>query len=287
MAWLHVPSLGSPSAPVSEASTSDLSLPWEGDIELWPTSSGTPMQRPASWRGWKTRPWVQLLSGTISRPSLAAIGAAEWTSSLRGIPASRFPAPEAERAPKTRAISGLTFAASSAKYDRATSSWRTSEGTFPWASTECSVTLPASGSMRSGQLSEHRALALRTVDVKGREGGASLPQQVSTWPTPTSGDSKASGAAGYSTESGRHSGTTLTDATCGPPAPKAPRHSDPHRPALNPRFVESLMGFPVGWTSCLPHAPTDYAAWETPLSRFRQRWRSELLRLECRASNNP
>lgn len=32
------------------------------------------------------------------------------------------------------------------------------------------------------------------------------------WPTATVGDSKASGAAGYSTESGRHSGTTLTDA---------------------------------------------------------------------------
>lgn len=32
------------------------------------------------------------------------------------------------------------------------------------------------------------------------------------WPTPTATDAKASGAAGYSTDSGRHSGTTLTDA---------------------------------------------------------------------------
>jgi len=32
------------------------------------------------------------------------------------------------------------------------------------------------------------------------------------WPTPTRGDGAQSGAAGYSTESGRHPGTTLTDA---------------------------------------------------------------------------
>lgn len=37
-------------------------------------------------------------------------------------------------------------------------------------------------------------------------------EQRGTWPTPTSGDAKESGAAGYSTDSGRHSGTTLTDA---------------------------------------------------------------------------
>lgn len=35
------------------------------------------------------------------------------------------------------------------------------------------------------------------------------------WPTATATDAKASGAAGYSTASGRHSGTTLTDAASG------------------------------------------------------------------------
>lgn len=35
------------------------------------------------------------------------------------------------------------------------------------------------------------------------------------WPTATAGDAKASGAAAYSTASGRHSGTTLTDAAYG------------------------------------------------------------------------
>ena len=36
------------------------------------------------------------------------------------------------------------------------------------------------------------------------------------WPTPTATDAKASGAAGYSTASERHAGTTLTDATTRP-----------------------------------------------------------------------
>jgi hypothetical protein len=40
-----------------------------------------------------------------------------------------------------------------------------------------------------------------------------LAAQVLEWPTPTWKDHAQSGAAGYSTASGRHSGRTLTDAT--------------------------------------------------------------------------
>jgi hypothetical protein len=49
---------------------------------------------------------------------------------------------------------------------------------------------------------------------------------VGMWPTPTSQDSAASGAAGYSTASGRHSGTTLTDAAMRWPTPNARDHKD-------------------------------------------------------------
>ena len=34
-------------------------------------SSGTPRRRPLWWRGWKNRPWLGLLFGTISDPSTA------------------------------------------------------------------------------------------------------------------------------------------------------------------------------------------------------------------------
>jgi hypothetical protein len=100
------------------------------------------------------------------------------------------------------------------------------------------------------------------------------------WPTSTAGDTNRSGAAGYSTTvSGRHLGTTLTDATVGPrgrersstngsrresldwPTPNAAdgdRASDTHvrgnstlngaaNGKLNPRWVAQLMGLPADW----------------------------------------
>ena len=82
-------------------------------------------------------------------------------------------------------------------------------------------------------------------------GTPSLYTWAAKWPTPTAGDCKRSGAAGYSTKSGRHEGTTLTDATCRTPGLRRPEictHGGECRMRLNPRFVESLMGFPEGWT---------------------------------------
>ena len=57
-----------------------------------------------------------------------------------------------------------------------------------------------------------RASARRTDDT-----------EFSSWPTPTRQDSASSGSRNYSTESGRHSGTTLTDAArmAGWPTPQA------------------------------------------------------------------
>ena len=127
-------------------------------------------------------------------------------------------------------------------------------------------------------------------------------------------DSNASGSAGYSTESGRHTGTTLTDAAVrqwvpsvlawptprtqaseravvarphernghksnleevvalhGLPAPATCTHGGTCKPTLNPRFVEWLMGFPIGWTAFEPS--------ETAWPRWLRRMRSEILRL--------
>jgi hypothetical protein len=55
--------------------------------------------------------------------------------------------------------------------------------------------------MRSGRAYERQPLELHTVET---DGGA--------WPTATAADAKSSGSLAYSTESGRHSGETLTDA---------------------------------------------------------------------------
>jgi hypothetical protein len=78
-------------------------------------------------------------------------------------------------------------------------------------------------------------------------------------PTPCRSDSKRSGSAGYSTESGRHGGRTLTDCTVGPT--RAQRRNGPtltdcvdgpigarQKRRLNPAYVEWMLGLPAGWT---------------------------------------
>ena len=51
--------------------------------------------------------------------------------------------------------------------------------------------------------------------VLGRSGRPTSGSASGSWPTATRQDSAQSGAAAYSTESGRHAGTTLTDAARG------------------------------------------------------------------------
>jgi hypothetical protein len=94
-------------------------------------------------------------------------------------------------------------------------------------------------------------------------------QVVSAWPTPNAG-----GGTGYM--SGTHRDTwrpTLEGMAQGQravlhrgrPAPTTSKGGDNGSPpaVLNPRFVEALMGLPIGWTDCGPS--------ETPSCRSRPR----------------
>lgn len=63
----------------------------------------------------------------------------------------------------------------------------------------------------SGSSSWHTPRATDGSNGGPSQTGGALVPQVATWPTPTAMDSRASGAAGYQTET-RNSGTTLTDA---------------------------------------------------------------------------
>lgn len=61
----------------------------------------------------------------------------------------------------------------------------------------------------------------RRVSHSGKSNfGSFLNDAVAMWPTATVDDMKSSGSAGYSTESGRHAGTTPTDATRNWPTPQ-------------------------------------------------------------------
>jgi hypothetical protein len=126
-----------------------------------------------------------------------------------------------------------------------------------------------------------RQAELKAKGTNGNGCGTPLAMAVRIWPTPTGQDSEASGAAAYSTASGRHAGTTLTDAAvrglwatprkegfdagrhrgqadslhsqikqCATPTTRDSTTAESGK--LNPDWVESLMGFPQGWTAGLP-----------------------------------
>ena len=205
MAWHFVPGL----EPWSSAS----GLPWDGDTAVWVTSNATPTQQPSSWRGWKTRSWIRLLSGTISRPSTAQSGVDAWISSLRVSRASLTRPPARDADSRIPAGSGTMLPGSFARYDPSSSSWRTSQACLPLADfQQSSVIWPKSGSMRNGSVTARRK---RTRPTSGIGCGYSLPTPVAAasatgnrsgsaravwrpsltkmassglWPTPTAGD---------------------------------------------------------------------------------------------------
>src|SRR5258708_26690805 len=122
MAWLYAPGL--------EDLNLDSSLPSGTPTEPWLTLSGKPSQRPLSWRGWKTRPWIGRLSGTISRPSMAGHGVALWISYLAATRASHSAQQGSVSERVIRATSGLNLPDSFEKSNPRSSSARTSTLTF-------------------------------------------------------------------------------------------------------------------------------------------------------------
>jgi len=158
---------------------------------------------------------------------------------------------------------GASSRESFASFCRASSSWKTCPHSSEGVSIAFSATWPKSGLIACGVA---YALAMPGHRTKG---SGSL-----WWPTATATDRAQSGSAAYSTASGRHSGTTLTDAVRLFPTPTAQPYgsggngspgdrravfkrskvasldtiASREGGALNPAWVECLMGFPPGWT---------------------------------------
>ena len=229
---------------LSALGTEDLSSPSSASGQmpaLFVTASGKPTQRPSSWRGWQTRPWSRLLFGAATSPSFQPPHFSEWTSSPPASHASPGAVPDKVEAPRTSDGYGTTSHHFFAEWDREQSSWRTSHPSLfaeDWSSS--SLTWPRSGSMRSGLvyarvMSEHPTSAngfsfwptpntphggevMSEEDVlangqtpRGKR-QVHLQSLVKVWPTATAMDARSNGAEAYSTDSGRHLGTTLTDA---------------------------------------------------------------------------
>lgn len=191
MTWLYLPPACLPEpqthassacrcVPAQAVSTSGLPSPVP-NIELWVTSSGTPSPRPCSWRGWKMRPWIQRLSGTILPASTAAHGAARWISSLPDIRASRSAWRASAGARTIPATSGPMSPASSAKSNRPSSSSKMS----PIISASVSPKSPQDWSAWATGLRQASSRRRKSVRPIGASGCSSSPSARETsWPTP-------------------------------------------------------------------------------------------------------
>ena len=161
-----------------------------------------------------------------------------------------------------------------AKYDHASCLWKTAQCSL-FADLEQSLeTFPRWGSMRSGGLFQRQ---IAVPPIKGKESGLwltprasdtgkgerqetflarmgnrsdrcsqSLAAQVNnpkTWPTPTAHNSKETNAP---SEANRNTPTLAAQAGG----------------ALNPDWVEWLMGWPIGWTDLKPLAMDKCQSWQ-------------------------
>lgn len=166
-----------------------------------------------------------------------------------------------------------------ASYDHDSSSWKTSQRSLLAGSTECLVTLPRSGTIRSGSLCALPTLGHHTSgsdcsswptplssetgarNTKFAQGGTPL-SMAARWPTPTrcgnynrkglsatSGDRLAT-AVNWPTPTSRD----WKDGDCRNADVEANgllgrvALTDQPKGSLNPAWVETLQGFPQGWT---------------------------------------
>lgn len=281
--WLHVPksllSESSPSSPVAAGSISASSKRRKDELVLWSTSSGKPTQRPLSWRGWRNRPWLKLLSGTTSAPSTLERGVEQWISLLAARPVRTSASPARRQGSKANAAaSSFSTSASQTSQERPGSSGRT------WAGPQAEL-FGASSTLSSRKASGAPPSPFVLL-TWGRLNGAS---GSSSWPTATTRDAHSS-ARSTTTAEASHTGTTLLDATKEWATPAASLINYEETPesfrARSERLVSQgtrPLGANLGQEAKLWHAPlasettgghegrrdlrTDVANWSTPQAR--------------------
>jgi len=234
--WLLTSSL---SAQVSADSSLGLKRP-SRDPGFYAMSRGTHSQRPSSWRGWRTRPYVQPLYGAATL--LTSTGLRSLIKSIASppdSPASPFQSPAEWRESTTSASYGTTLPPASIWFDPPSSSWRTSQASLWGGYPTYSLPWPKKGMMRAGLVYE--------LPLPPTTGSAS-----SYWPTPSARDFR-SGKASQDTMA--HNARPLNEYVCSrldlTISKAGGNFSDPNL-RLNPLFVEMLMGWPKGWTGSGP-----------------------------------
>lgn len=172
MAWLFVPGL--------EELSSDLSSPSAPITEPFVTSSGKPTRRPTSWRGWRKRPWIKLLSGMNLSHSTASRGVASFILLQRASPASPGAPRESDGELRMTVGFGRELPESFATFDRATSSWKIPHRSLVGDWKSYSGTWPKAGTMLNGIVSRRATWEPPTSAV-----AFSSSHNLGNWGTPT------------------------------------------------------------------------------------------------------
>ena len=276
--WIYEPSTHYHSAQGMEGLNSESISPPKAEIKLLLMLSGKPTHRQLSWRGWKNRPWIKLLYGTILQPSMASRGVEKWISSLPDSHVNHGPLPADKRVLKMIDGYGKISSELFAKYDQATSSWKTSQASLMEDSNTYSDRWPKWGSMQSGVVSKRQMSEQLTKGkeysfwrtpmasdgmggiMEMREGAnvrLKLRDHAANWKTPTARDRKGDSHKGkiqrlpYQATNWTESATTsLPDQiqNCGEDCSVRDRR-------LNPMFVEYMMGILPNWS--VPTVQTD------------------------------
>jgi len=219
-------------------------------------------------RKWKRDNWSQHLFGRILKPSLGNRFADAWTSSLADILANPLARQESDKERTTRDISGHTSQGEFGFSNQGSASLRTSKDISRWGCPTSSKTWQEWVTERRGAYSRLLSAAHRTsasgcsswpspVASEVRQGfqdrsrGMKGSQEslttvvVKNWPTPNAADSFQGG-----TTQGNRKDPNLSIAVHGQVGQMNGSMDGSRRELyrLNARWVETLMGVPVGWT---------------------------------------
>ena len=220
------------------------------DTKLCALLNGNHTHKPCLWHDKMMEPSRLSRYGMTCKPLTEDLGAALLTLWREAFHAKTYQSPEkAQELTESEAECGNTWRGWLAKYDPDTSSWKTAQCSFIEDSTECLATLPRSGMTRDGRLWELPMLERLTnaigsgfwptPTVSGNHNkkglsptsgdGLATAVMKRMWPTPTAHNAKETNAP---SESARNT-PTLAAQDGG---------------ALNPTWVEWLMGWPIGHT---------------------------------------
>lgn len=237
-------------------------------------SSGSPMHKPCLWHDKTMAPSRLSRFGITCSPLTGDRGVELLTWWLEVSRVKTFPSPDQARGSTvSEADSGARWPGSLARYDRATSSWKTAQLSLLGDSEPSSVTWPRSGLMHGGQCWELPRLTLTTTGKESgywptptansvtertqryAQGGMPLTAAVRMFPTPT-----ATSYKGWSINHKRADSDDRLDYTVEREAFISGQTTPPKR--LNPDWVEWLIGWPIGHTALKPLETDKFREWQ-------------------------